>query len=217
MGISRIRKERLTFMPALALVALMGFIFMPGNASAPTPDITTGPVAKVMAAEGEEPSKRLATSLEVAPSLLVTMTAYNAVVGQTDGDPLTTASGAFSNPEVVAARSRDLAQELPFGTVIRIERTSKDTPNCRYSEVENQIGYRVIADTMHSRWTKKVDILLDESNTVSLHGVERNPGIILGVCSNVTVTVVGSVDINRIPTSQAQLQKMFGKATLALK
>jgi len=204
-------------MPAIALVALMGFIFMPGNSSAPTSDITTGPAAKVASLEGEEPSKRLATSKEVAPSILVTMTAYNAVVGQTDGDPTITASGAFSNPEVVAARSRDLATELPFGTVIRIERTSKDTPNCRYSEVEHQIGYRVIADTMHSRWTKKVDILLDQDNTVSLHGVERNPGIVLGVCSNVTVTVVGSVDINRMPTSQAELAQMFGKATLALK
>lgn len=204
-------------MPAIALVALMGFIFMPGNTSAPTSDITTGPAAKVMAAEGEEPSKRLATSKEVAPSLLVTMTAYNAVAGQTDGDPTITASGAFSNPEVVAARSHDLAGELPFGTVIRIERTGKDTPNCRYSEVEHQIGYRVIADTMHSRWTKKVDILLDQDNTVAVHGVERNPGLVLGVCSNVTVTVVGSVDINRMPTSQAELAQMFGKATLALK
>lgn len=204
-------------MPAIALVALMGFIFMPGNTSAPTSDITTGPAAKVMALDGEEPSKRLATSKEVAPSLLVTMTAYNAVAGQTDGDPTITASGAFSNPEVVAARSHDLAEELPFGTVIRIERTGKDTPNCRYSEVEHQIGYRVIADTMHSRWTKKVDILLNEDNTVAVHGVERNPGLVLGVCSNVTVTVVGSVDINRMPTSQAELAQMFGKATLALK
>lgn len=204
-------------MPAIALVALMGFIFMPGNTSAPTSDIATGPAAKVMAAEGEEPSKRLATSKEVAPSLLVTMTAYNAVAGQTDGDPTITASGAFSNPEVVAARSHDLASQLPFGTVIRIERTGKDTPNCRYSEVEHQIGYRVIADTMHSRWTKKVDILLNEDNTVAVHGVERNPGLVLGVCSNVTVTVVGSVDINRMPTSQAELAQMFGKATLAIK
>jgi 3D (Asp-Asp-Asp) domain-containing protein len=204
-------------MPAIALVALMGFIFMPGNTSAPTSDITTGPAAKVMASEGEEPSKRLATSKEVAPSLLVTMTAYNAVPDQTDGDPTITASGAFSNPEVVAARSRDLAEELPFGTVIRIERTSKDTPNCRFSEVEHQIGYRVIADTMHSRWTKKVDILLNEDNTVADHGVERNPGVVLGVCSDVTITVVGSVDVGRMPTSQAELAKMFGKATLALK
>ncbi len=204
-------------MPVIAVAALMGFIFMPGNASAPTPVVTTSPTAKAMAAEGEEPSKRLATSREVASSLLVSMTAYNALVGQTDGDPSTTASGAFSNPEVVAARSRDLASELPFGTVIRIERTAKDTPGCRFSQVESQIGYRVIADTMHSRWTKKIDVLLDETQTVSVEGQEINPGIALGVCRNVTVTVVGSVDINRMPATQAELVKMFGKATLALK
>ncbi len=204
-------------MPVIAVAALMGFIFMPGNASAPTPVVTTSPTAKAMAAEGEEPSKRLATSREVASSLLVSMTAYNALVGQTDGDPSTTASGAFSNPEVVAARSRDLAKELPFGTVIRIERTAKDTPGCRFSQIEPQIGYRVIADTMHERWTKKIDVLLDETNTVSVEGHETNPGIALGVCSNVKVTVVGSVDINRMPATQAELVKMFGKATLALK
>lgn len=204
-------------MPVIAVAALMGFIFMPGSASAPTPVVIAASKAEAASSVGEEPSKRLATSREVASSLLVSMTAYNALVGQTDGDPSTTASGAFSNPEVVAARSRDLAGELPFGTVIRIERTAKDTPGCRFSQIEPQIGYRVIADTMHSRWTKKIDVLLDETNTVSVEGHELNPGIALGVCSNVKVTVVGSVDINRMPTTQAELVKMFGKATLALK
>jgi 3D (Asp-Asp-Asp) domain-containing protein len=204
-------------MPVIAVAALMGFIFMPGNASAPTPTVAVVPVAKAASAESEEPSKRLATSREVASSLLVSMTAYNALSGQTDGDPTITASGAFSNPEVVAARSRDLATELPFGTVIRIERTAKDTPGCRFAQVESQIGYRVIADTMHSRWTKKIDVLLDEEQTVPVNGREVNPGIALGVCRNVTVTVVGHVDIKRMPATQAELVKMFGKATLALK
>lgn len=204
-------------MPVIAVATLMGFMFMPGNASAPTPAVIASPTAKAMALEGEEPSKRLATSREVASPLLVSMTAYNALVGQTDGDPTITASGAFSNPEVVAARSRDLASELPFGTVIRIERTLKDTPSCRFSQVEPQIGYRVIADTMHSRWTHKIDVLLDEERTVSVDGREVNPGIALGHCRNVTVTVVGKVDIARIPATQAELVKMFGKATLALK
>lgn len=204
-------------MPVIAVAALMGFMFMPGNASAPTPAVIASPTAAVVAMEGEEPSKRLATSREVASPLLVSMTAYNALAGQTDGDPFTTASGAYSNPEVVAARSRDLASELPFGTVIRIERTVKDTPGCRFSTVEPQIGYRVIADTMHSRWTKKIDVLLDETRTVSVEGREVNPGIALGVCRNVKITIVGTVDIDRIPATQAELVKMFGKATLALK
>ncbi len=204
-------------MPVIAVAALMGFIFMPGNASAPVPVVMASSTAKTAGGLGEEPSKRLATSREVAPSLLVSMTAYNALVDQTDGDPSVTASGAKSNPEVVAARSRDLADELPFGTVIRVERTAKDTPGCRFSQVEPQIGYRVIADTMHQRWTRKVDILLDEKDTIPVDGRELNPGIALGVCSNVKLTVVGSVDINRMPTTQAELQKMFGAATLALK
>ncbi len=204
-------------MPVIAVAALMGFIFMPGNASAPTPVVMASSTAKVASKESDEPSKRLATSREAASSHLVSMTAYNALPGQTDGDPSTTASGAYSNPEVVAARSRDLAEELPFGTVIRVERTAKDTPGCRFSQVESQIGYRVIADTMHQRWTHKIDILLDENNTVPVEGRELNPGIALGVCSDVKVTVVGSVDINRMPTTQAELQKMFGGTTLALK
>lgn len=204
-------------MPVIAVAALMGFIFMPGNTSAPTPEVTTGPVAKVQVTEGEEPSKRLATSREVASSLQVSLTGYNALEGQTDGDPTITASGAYSNPEVVAARSRDLADELPFGTVIKITRESSDTPGCRFSQVEPQIGYRVIADTMHQRWTKKIDVLLDHTNTVPVEGREVNPGVALGVCRNVTVTVVGSVDINRMPTTQAELVRMFGDATLALK
>ncbi len=204
-------------MTVIAVAALMGFIFMPGNASAPTPTVAVVPAAKVASKEGEEPSKRLATSREVASSFLVSMTAYNALVGQTDGDPTITASGAFSNPEVVAARSRDLASELPFGTVIRIERTGKDTPGCRFAQIEPQIGYRVIADTMNARWTKKIDVLLDETNTVAVHGQEVNPAIALGVCRSVTVTVVGKVAIKSIPTTQAQLVKMFGTATLALK
>ncbi len=204
-------------MPVIAVAALMGFIFMPGSASAPTPVVIAASKAEAASSVGEEPSKRLATSREVASSLLVSMTAYNAVVGQTDGDPFTTASGAFSNPEVVAARSVDLAGELPFGTVIQISRTGKDTPGCRFSQVEPQIGYRVIADSMHSRWTKKIDVLLDENNTVEVDGREHNPGIALGVCKNVTVTVVGKVDIHRMPKTQAELVKMFGTATLALK
>ncbi|MDP2268374.1 MAG: hypothetical protein Q8K46_04310, partial [Deltaproteobacteria bacterium] len=99
----------------------------------------------------EEPSKRLATSKEAARTYQVSLTAYNAVPGQTDSDPFITASGMYSHTQVVAARSRDMAAELPFGTVIRVERSTKDTPSCRFGEVEPQIGYRIIADTMHQR------------------------------------------------------------------
>lgn len=145
------------------------------------------------------------------------MTSYNAVAAQTDGNPNITASGAWSNPEVVAARSRDLGAELPFGTVIKIERALADTPNCKFSSVEHLIGYRVIADTMHSRWTKKIDVLLDQRDTVMVEGRQVNPSRALGVCGQVTITVVGHVAIRDIPATQAELAAMFDEPTLAMR
>ena len=55
------------------------------------------------------------------PGYAVTLTAYNAVPAQTDANPLETASGMFSNPEIVAARSQNLADKLPFGTIIALD------------------------------------------------------------------------------------------------
>ncbi len=194
----------------------MGFLFLPGSATAPAhAETISAPV--VAAGELDEPSKRLATSKEVAASYQVTMTAYNAVPGQTDFDPTTTASGMTSNPEVVAARSRDLASELPFGTVILLERSGKDTPSCRFSEVDHLIGYRIIADTMHQRWTDKIDIQFDQTDTVKVNGRELNPAVALGVCSGVTATVVGHVDMKHAPTTQEELAAMFAEPSLALK
>ncbi|MES2668090.1 MAG: hypothetical protein V4644_00130 [Patescibacteria group bacterium] len=143
------------------------------------------------------------------------MTAYNAVPGQTDANPFVTASGMASNHEVVAARSRDMAAELPFGTVIRVERTTTDTPSCRFSEVEHQVGYRIIADTMHQRWTSKIDVLLDHHDTVYVDGREVNPALALGRCGEVTITVVGTVDMHDAPTTQAELAAMFATPALA--
>ena len=194
----------------------MGFLFLPGSAGAPAHAETVS--APSVAVGGlDEPSIRLATSKEVAASYPVTMTAYNAVPGQTDSDPTTTASGMTSNPEVVAARSRDMAAELPFGTVILLERSSKDTPSCRFSEVDHLIGYRIIADTMHQRWTDKVDIQFNETDTVSVNGRMVNPAIALGVCGGVTARVVGHVDMKNAPTTQAELAAMFTEPSLAMK
>lgn len=194
----------------------MGFLFLPGSAGAPAhAETVSAPVAAV--GELSEPSKRLATSKEVATSYQVTMTAYNAVPGQTDEDPFTTASGMTSNTEVVAARSRDMAAELPFGTVILLERSGKDSPSCRFSEVDHLIGYRIIADTMHQRWVHKIDVQLDDTDTVSVHGVPTNPAIVLGVCGGVTARVVGHVDMKHAPTTQAELAAMFSEPSLALK
>lgn len=194
----------------------MAIFLLPGNVGAPAhAQVTSAPEA---AAEDSEPSyTKVATISEATQSYTVSMTAYNAVPAQTDGDPFTTASGAYSNPEVVAARSQDLGSELPFGTVVKIERTVADTPRCQFSKVEHLIGYRVIADTMHSRWTKKIDVLFDHTDTVPVGARQVNPSLVLGVCDQVTVTVVGKIDISAIPDTQAELALMFEEPSLALR
>jgi len=154
------------------------------------------------------------------PSYIVALTAYNAVPAQTDGNPFETASGAFSNPEVVAARSRDLAEELPFGTIIELDGSQESSDGtCGFSVVAPRIGYRVIADTMNARFTDRVDVLLGtKANYATTDKGMKNAAQVLGVCEGVTVRVVGHVDINRIPKTQAELAAIVGKSNaLALK
>lgn len=152
-----------------------------------------------------------------AKTLTVKVTSYNAVPEQTDDHPTVTASGAWTNPEVVAARSVDLAGTLPFGTIIELSRSGKDSENCRYGAVEHLIGYRVIADSMHSRKREQIDVLLDPTDTVSVHGVETNPSVALGVCGGVEVRVIGRIKISEIPATQAELRKIVEGDTFAMR
>lgn len=147
----------------------------------------------------------------------VLMTGYNAVPGQTDGDPTVTASGARSNPDVVAARSRDLAETLPYGTVIEIVRTKDMNTNCGLPVVEEHLGYRVLADTMHKRKTNQIDIMLPAEKTVDLGTKKVNPAVALGVCEDVEIRVVGKVDIKEIPKTQTELKKVVEEQKLAIK
>ena len=154
------------------------------------------------------------------PHYEVTLTAYNAVTAQTDGNPLETASGAFSNPEVVAARSQDLADELPFGTIIEIDGPTAAQDSCGYSVVAPVIGYRVIEDTMNARYTDRVDVLLStEANYATADKGMKNAAQVLGICNSVTVRVVGHVGINRLPKTQVELAAIVGVSNkdLALK
>lgn len=151
------------------------------------------------------------------PSFSVKLTAYNAVAAQTDGDPHITASGAFSNPEVVAARSRDLADALPFGTVIALEAPSATQNSCGYDAVEHLIGYRVIADSMHSRKSEQVDVLLDAADTVRVGGKLTNPSRALGVCEGVGIRVVGHLDLNNMPKTQAELVRFVEGKKVAMR
>jgi 3D (Asp-Asp-Asp) domain-containing protein len=143
------------------------------------------------------------------PEYPVTLTAYNAVSAQTDSDPSVTASGAHSNPEVVAARSRDLADELPFGTVIAIVGAPALGNSCGYTTVAPIIGYRVIADSMNARYTNRIDILFDtKSNYIMPDGSTKNAGTILGICEGASVRVVGRIDLShpaRLPKTQEEL------------
>ena len=141
----------------------------------------------------------------------VLMTAYNAVPEQTDSDPHTTASGAFSDPDIVAARSRDLAGELPFGTVIEIVQKSEGVgATCGLPVVEKHLGYRVIADTMHARKRNQIDILFDHNDTVKVGEKQVNPAVAFGICKNVEIRVVGYVEIKNMPKSQAALRVAIG-------
>jgi 3D (Asp-Asp-Asp) domain-containing protein len=205
-------------MPVIAVVALMGLMFLPGNATAPGHAIASStPAVTSIAADGD-PSKRLAVSTETASeSLTVGLTSYNAVPSQTDGDPSVTASGLKSNPEVIIARSRDLASELPFGTVVKLERSAADSANCGFDKVEHLIGYRVVGDTMNERFTNKLDVLFDQTDTVSVSGVEMNPSRAMGYCGQVTATVVGRVDLKNVPATQQELAAAFTAPSLAKK
>jgi 3D (Asp-Asp-Asp) domain-containing protein len=178
------------------LIALVGVFLLSASASA-------SPVAAPVAAVE-------------TPSYEVKLTAYNAVASQTDNDPSVTASGAISNPEIIAARSRDLAEELPFGTIISIEASATSSPKCGLGAVSPLVGYRVIADTMNSRMNKQIDVLLNENDTVSHEGVATNPSLVLGVCAGVTVHVVGHVDLKDIPKTQADLARIVSGKTAAL-
>ncbi len=151
------------------------------------------------------------------PSQTVTLTAYNAVPAQTDSNPLETASGAYSNPEIVAARSRDLARDLPFGTIIEIRGPSSSEGTCGYGIVAPIIGYRVIADTMNARYTDRIDVLFStKSNYIMPDGSVKNAATILGVCGGTSIRVVGHVDINNLPKTQAELAAIALGGGLAL-
>ncbi len=152
----------------------------------------------------------------------VAMTGYNAVAEQTDSDPTTTASGAYSNSDIIAARSVDLADELPFGTVIAVtiatstssRKASNGGANCGLHLVSEQIGLRVIGDSMHPRMRNKIDIMFDPNDTVRARGRKMNPALVLGKCNNIQIAVVGYVDIRHVPKTQSDLRLAIGFDTI---
>ena len=89
--------------------------------------------------------------------LLVTATIYHATPEQTDSTPFITASGAHimeccPGEHRWIAVSRDL-EELGFVFGARVRITGTDGFD----------GIWVVQDRMHSRWTNRIDLLVDES------------------------------------------------------
>lgn len=197
----------------IASIALTGFFVWSSVASSSV--LTTQTVQEPL----PEPVAQVATA--PAKTVPVRVTGYNAVPEQTDSDPFTTASGAYSNPEIVAAVSRDLLRDLPFGTVIAIEASDKlSGPYCGWDLVEHLVGYRVVADTMNARHSGRVDILFPEDALVNVRvdgGIKKvNAAKALASCGGIKVSVVGKVAIKDIPETQVQLAAMVDQ-TLAAK
>ena len=168
--------------------ALMGFFILPGG-------FGLGPAV-------------FAEVAPILPSYQVSLTGYNAVPAQTDGDPYITASGAYSNPDIVVARSRDLADELPFGTVIALLPSDTSSPDCGHPVVTDMIGLRVIADSMNARIKNTVDVLFSIRDTVVVGNRTRNAANALGICKDVQIKVVGYIDMSDIPETQEELVAM---------
>ena len=184
----------------------MGLFLLAGTAGMPM----AAPIAPAVLAAPAQPTYSL------------TLTGYNAVPEQTDDTPFVTASGAYTNPEVVAARSQDLAAELPFGTIIAIDGPAADNNGgCNYDTVASHIGYRVIADTMHFRLKRRVDVLFGIRDRYLLSsGRTMNAASLLGACPGTSVRVVGFVDIKNpanLPKSQLELAALVAGRPLAVK
>jgi hypothetical protein len=58
---------------------------------------------------------------------------------------------------------------------------------------------------MAARMHDKIDVMLDQHDTVPVNGQMTNPAVALGACTGVTVKVVGYVNPQNIPSTQAAL------------
>lgn len=91
---------------------------------------------------------------ETSDFIRVKATMYTVSESQTDDTPLITASGYKlhpSNPKKhrIIAVSRDLKRKFKFGEKVRVEGVGKHS------------GIYYVQDVMNSRWTNKIDILIN--------------------------------------------------------
>tara|TARA_B100000745_G_scaffold300509_1_gene254842 strand:- start:11428 stop:11988 length:561 start_codon:yes stop_codon:yes gene_type:complete len=166
------------------------------------------PVAPVAVDNLKSAEEGYFLAAHIPKTYTVKLTGYNALEAQTDEDPFTTASGLYSNPEIIVAKSRDI--DLPFGTVVKIDSSNRElTGSCGVEVVSEQIGYRVIGDVTHARKSMQIDVLLDHTKPVDLNGKLLNPSIILGICEGVQIEVVGKIDLDKVPSTQKELAKLI--------
>jgi hypothetical protein len=111
----------------------------------------------------------------------------------------------------MAARSQDLGDELPFGTVVAVE-AATSSPDCGYTKVGQLIGLRVIADAMNLKMKNKIDIMFPQKVTTA-SGKTENPAVVLGICKDVTIQVVGHIDPSNIPHTQGALASMLDQSS----
>lgn len=93
---------------------------------------------------------------------LVTLTTYEAKIGQTDNTPLITASNFKINPKLnnrFIALSKDLLEEFHYGELIKLENAG------------NFNGIYVVMDAMNPRLIRHVDILISNSKNNKLKNV----------------------------------------------
>lgn len=162
------------------------------------------------------PEARLRIPERVPVAHSVLLTGYDALPEQTDEDPGVTASGVPSYPGVVAARSRDLADLLPFGTIIKITRApSAPEGVCGFSAVAPLVGYRVIADVTHVRKQNQIDVLFDHEIEVPIGTRSVRPSVALGMCAQTSIEIVGRIPLADVPSTQAELLQKLDRAELA--
>ena len=59
--------------------------------------------------------------------------------------------------------------------------------------------------------------MFDAQDSVRVGGKKMNPAVVLGVCKNIEIRVVGHIDIKKMPRNQMELQLALGAAALAIK
>ncbi|MDZ7726630.1 MAG: hypothetical protein U5L75_03565 [Candidatus Campbellbacteria bacterium] len=109
---------------------------------------------------------------EVQVAYVLRSTAYNSVSGQTDSTPNITATGERTQHGIVAL-SRDMLEMFPYGTTVKILdiRSMDGAPNgcgATPKTIERlptlpglSPGEFRVADTMHPRKQRQVDVWLD--------------------------------------------------------